>query len=489
MKQKESFLKQIFQLAVGSIFNLIIGVLTTPIITRLVDPTEYGQLNIFNTYCSIALMVFTLGLDQTFIRYYYTNSDIAYKKKLLAFCFGLPILVATIGAMIIVILNYSIPGLLAFDSFILWCFIANVYILILNRFGMLVLRLQYKTGLYSVMNILHKALYVIIVIPFALLLKQHYLYILVAATLISVLITSIVCVISERRYWFEIIKNKGIDLHKKELIKYGLPLMISSGVFILFQATDKLCVKYYGTYSEVGVYSSAQNLMAVFSIIQSTFNTLWAPKAIDYYESNPNDRAFFVKMNQIITVIMFVFAAFVLLGKDLFVLLLGEKYREASTIIPFLMFNPVMYTISETTVTGLSITKHTSSQVYITAISAIVNLIGNIVLIPILGPKGAAVSTGLSYIVFFTLRTIFSNHYFPIDYKLKRFYLLTLVFAVGCVYHMFHTFDYIIVGIFVVTMILAVLLYFQTIKEIFNIVKSKIREYRNKSKTKSVSSN
>ena len=91
--------------------------------------------------------------------------------------------------------------------------------------------------------------------------------------------------------------------------------MIASGVFILFQATDKLCVKYYGTYSDVGVYSSAQSLMAVFSIIQSTFNTLWAPKAIDHYESNPDDRSFYIKMNQIITVLMFMFGACVLLGK------------------------------------------------------------------------------------------------------------------------------------------------------------------------------
>ena len=489
MKQNNSFFKQILQLSIGSIINLIIGVLTTPIITRLVDPNEYGQLNIFTTYSTIALMIFTLGLDQTFLRFYYTNDAVGYKKKLLGFCLGLPIYFTTVGFIILVLIYFLFPGLLAFDSVVLWCFIAYVYILILNRFGMLVLRLQYKTALYSAMNILHKALYVVIVIPFVIIFKKNYLYILVIATLGSMLIPSIVCILSERHFWFVRLNVSKYDLSKKELLKYGFPLMISSGVFILFQATDKLCVKYFGTYSDVGVYSSAQSLMAVFSIIQSTFNTLWAPKAIEHYELHPDDRSFYIKMNHIITVLMFVFGACVLFGKDLFVMLLGEKYREASTIIPFLMFNPIMYTISETTVTGLSITKHTSSQVLITTISAIVNFIGNIVLIPILGPKGAAVSTGLSYIVFFTLRTIFSNHYFPIDYKLKRFYLLTLVFAVGCVYHMFHAFDYIIVGIFVVTMVLVVLLYFQTIKEIFNIVKLKILEYRNKSKTKSVSSN
>lgn len=478
MQKKESFLKQVFQLAAGAMINLIIGVFTTPIITRLVDPTEYGQLNMFNTYSSIALMVFTLGLDQTFVRYYFVENEKRYKKKLLDFCIGLPIYLAFIGSIVILIWHAIEPNLLGFDNIVVWCFVANIFILILNRYGMLVLRLQYKTALYSAMNILHKALYVVIVIPFAILLKGYYLYILLGATLLSVLVSAGVSVISERRFWFERITDYKLLTSKKELLRFGFPLMIASGVFILFQATDKLCVKYYGTYSDVGVYSSAQSLMSVFAIIQSTFNTLWAPKAIDHYESNPDDRSFYIKMNQIITVLMFTFGACVLLGKDLFVLLLGEKYRAASTIIPFLMFNPVMYTISETTVTGLSITKHTTSQVIITGVSAVVNFIGNMLLIPILGPKGAAVSTGLSYIVFFTMRTLFANHYFPIDFNLKRFYVLTAVFAAGSWYHMFHSFNLVIVGIFVLTIGLICFLYKETIKDIIALGKEQFFKFK-----------
>lgn len=471
MQREDSFLKQIFQLATGAMINLIIGVLTTPIITRLVDPTEYGQLSLFNTYSSIALMVFTLGLDQTFVRYYFVQKEQRYQKKLLDLCFGFPIILATLGAVFIIVWHTIKQDFLGFDNVVIWCFVINIFVLILNRYGMLVLRLRYKTSLYSAMNILHKALYVIIVIPLAMLLKRQYLYILIIATLVSVLTSAIVSVISERYFWFSSVSSYKLPFSKKELIKFGFPLMISSGVFLAFQATDRLCINYYGTYSDVGVYSSAQSLMTVFSIIQTTFNTLWTPKAIDHYESDPNDRSFYQKMNQIITVLMYLFGACVLLGKDIFVMLLGEKYREASTIIPFLMFNPIMYTISETTVVGLSITKHTTGQVIITGVSALVNFIGNMFLIPILGSKGAAVSTGISYIVFFTMRTLFSNHYFPIDFKLKRFYILTAVFAVGGWYHMYHSFDIVTIGIFAVTICLIYILYRSTILDIIEVGK------------------
>lgn len=478
MQKKEPFIKQIFQLATGALINLIIGVLTTPIITRLVDPIEYGQLSLFNTYSSIALMVFTVGLDQAFVRYYYVETDIRYKKKLLNICFGIPIIFALSGSIFFLIWYIINLDFVVVGNVILWCFLLNVFVLILNRFGMLVLRLQFKTALYSMMNITHKALYALIVILLGVLIKKQYLYILVFATLMSVLVATVVSIISEKKFWFERVVNYTLPVSKTELLKYGFPLMISSGVFLIFQATDKLCIKYYGTYSDVGVYSSAQNLMAVFSILQSTFNILWAPKAIDHYESNPNDFNFYKKMNQIITVLMFVFGVCVLTGKDLFVLLLGEKYREASTIIPFLMLNPIMYTISETTVTGLSITKHTSCQVIITGVSAVVNFIGNMLLIPILGSKGAAVSTGLSYIVFFTLRTLFSDHYFPVGFGLKRFYCLTAVFVLGSYYHMYHSFNYTIVGIFVITIAVIFILYKNIIYEMLMFGKKKILHMR-----------
>lgn len=479
MQKKESFLKQIFHLAAGTMINMIIGALTVPIITRLVDPNEYGQLSLFNTYSSIALMVFTLGLDLAFVRYFYVEREKKFQKKLLGFCVGLPLILAIFGSVVIFLLNATVPHFLGFDDTIIWCFIVNFFILILNRFGMLVLRLQYKTALYSAMNILHNALYVALVIPFVILLKRNHLYICVFATLFSVFVSTGICIISERDFWFKRAGSYTLPVSKKEIVQFGFPLMIASGVFLLFQATDKFCVKYYGSYSDVGVYSSAQNLILVFSIIKTTFSTLWTPKAIEHYEADPQDRSFYVRMNQIITVVLFVFGSCVLLCKDLFVLLLGEKYREAAAILPFLMFNPIMYTVSETTVMGLSITKHTSCQVIITGISAVVNLIGNMLLIPILGPKGAAVSTGLSYILFFALRTAFSNHYFPIDFKLKKFYLMTLIFAAGCFYHMFHSFDFMIVVIFVINIACVCLLYRDTMQDIVVLGKRQLIKLKN----------
>ena len=471
MKKKESFIKQSMQLAIGAILNLIIGVFTTPLITRLVDPTQYGELSLFNTYSSIALMIFSVGLDQTFVRYYYIQEESEYKKKLLKVCLGIPIVFTGIGSIILMLLHAVNPLLLGFNNIVTVCFIINIFVLVLNRFGMLLVRLEFNTFLYSVLNVLHKFLYVIIALPLILFFDTDYLFLLIIATIMSLAIPTFICFVNQRKLLAIKDKDTILKIDNRELIRFGLPLMVASGVFLVFQAMDKMCIKYYGTYYDVGVYSSAQSLMAVFAIVQSTFNTLWAPKSIQYYENNKEDRSYYVKMNKMITIVMFSFGVFVLLFKDIIVLLLGEKYRAATAIIPFLMFNPIMYTVSETTVVGLNITKHTKCQMIITGASCLINFIGNMILIPIMGAKGAAVSTGVSYIVFFTLRTLFSNHYFPVKYPLLRYYILTGMFAAFALYSIYNSFDIITLLLGVGILCSIVVLYRDTIGETCVLVK------------------
>ena len=55
--QKNGFLKQFTIIGGGTFFNLLLGLFSTPVITRIVAPSEYGQLSIFTMYSGIALMV------------------------------------------------------------------------------------------------------------------------------------------------------------------------------------------------------------------------------------------------------------------------------------------------------------------------------------------------------------------------------------------------------------------------------------------------
>ena len=150
-------------------------------------------------------------------------------------------------------------------------------------------------------------------------------------------------------------------------------------------------------------------------------------------------------------------------GEDLIRAVASQSSILTAMILPFLIFNPIMYTISETTVSGLVFMKKSKMQVFVAAGACLTNLVGNYIFVPILGGKGAAISTGLSYIVFFALRTIFSNRYFYVDFSLKRFSILTVLAILYAFYNTFVKFNYLCVVFYVAIMTIMFALYKDTI--------------------------
>ncbi len=459
------FLNHFLVIGGGTLISMIIGFVTTPIITRIVSPTEYGQFSVFTMYSNMALMVLYLGLDQALVRFFYEKKTDEYRRALLFKCLKYPAIGAVAAAFIV--LAVSVTGLFHFELGSAALFLVCIYTLIqiIYRFSQLLVRLQYKSKLYSLLGIVQKSVYVVFAIFFIYAGVFSDTISLAVATVLAALTCLVISIVSERRLWNPRLLGKNeCTITQSELIRYAYPYIFSMGVTTLFQYIDKMSLNYYRSYEEVGIYSSTMTLVHVFSIIQTTFNTLWAPMAVEHYTKDKEDVSFYQKGNQIITVIMLFIGFSLILCKDIFSILLGAKYREAAYILPFLIFNPIMYTISETTVNGLVFKKKSNMQVVVSIGACIVNIIGNTLLVPKFGCRGAAISTGLSYIVFFTLRTVLSNRYFYVDFHLKKFYFITGIAVAYSFYNTFVKFNaWSVIGYFICIFLLVVL-YLDTVK-------------------------
>lgn len=476
---RKGFLKNFMIIGTGSFLSMLLGFLTTPIITRIVDPTDYGQFSIFTMYSNLAIMVLYLGLDQSMVRYFYEEDTFEYRQALLKKCVKLPV-VATIGASILAIVLYEF-GILQFEfeQEVLVCLCIYTLILVVYRFSLLFIRLQYKTKIYSALGVIQKIAYIVIVFALLYFSNANHMMVLVLATMAAAFLCMVASILAEKKSWcFSSCDTAACKVPDKSLLIYGYPYIISMGVTSLFQAIDKISLNMYCSYTEVGIYSSTMTLIHIFNIVQTTFNTLWAPMAVEHYTKDKEDKAFYQKGNQVITVIMFFLGLSVILIKDVFAILLGEKYREAAHILPFLVFSPIMYTISETTVNGLVFMKKSKLQVLVAVVACVTNIIGNTILVPIYGCQGAAISTGLSYIVFFMMRTFLSNKFFYVDFKLKKFYLLTFVVSLYALYNTFVEFNAWVVVFYVICLGIMCFLYHNTIKwgygYILGLVKEKL---------------
>ncbi|WP_346936257.1 oligosaccharide flippase family protein [Clostridium sp.] len=468
---RNSLLRKFLSFSVGNWLVLIIGLISSPIITRIIDPSEYGKFGMFNLYANILMLITTCGLDQSYVRFFY-EEDETNRNKLLFESIKIPFILNILISIIIIIFKVPISKYIISDynlNFII-LLILNISLASIGRFSLLTVRMKQKGRLYSMLQVMQKVSYLMSVGLFFMIYNDSFLT-LAYATLISNAVVASVSLFTERDSWnFKNIKDKKLKNSQIDILKYGIPLIFTVLVTWLFQSADRMAIKaFYGNY-EVGIYTSANNIIAILNILQTSFATFWVPVAFEKYEKNPEDTKFFSNINDIVSFLMFGVGIGLILFKDIIVLLLGEKYRVASYIMPFLVYMPVLYTMSEVSVVGINFKKKPKYHIIIASAACLFNVIGNSILVPMLGAKGAAISTGLAYIVFYYARTLISRRLYKVDYSVGRTSIAIFAISVLALHSSFMEFSMITIIIGIIVILIVLFLYRNTIKSIIDII-------------------
>lgn len=428
---KGNLFKKFLSFSYGSWIGLIIGLFITIISARLLSPEDFGKAAMFTLVMNVSMIFIVFGTDRSFVRFFYEENE-ENRGGLLYNCIRLPIVMSIIISILIFIFNEQIT-MFIFDEVNLlagYMLIIGIISQVIYRFGTLVIRMEQKGNMYSVLEILNRSFSLVFLVLLYFVIGGSY-EIIIFSTVITFFILSIVSLKFGGRYWnFKNSSLSNLRHTKTEIIQYGSPLLITTLITWLFQSFDRIAIKEWSTLEELGLYAAAFKIVALLLVLQTTFSTFWAPVSYENFEENPENKEFYANMFKIVSFGMFLIAILSIAGKDIIVLLLGSNYNGAANIMPFLVFMPLMYTISETTVVGINFYKKTKWHIVIAVISCIVNIIGNWILIPDFGGIGASISTGMSYIIFFSLRTFVSLKYYKVNYELRKsYFMLTIIIS------------------------------------------------------------
>lgn len=472
MKSEKTLFHKFMEYAIGSGLSIIIGLVTSPIITRLIYPSEYGKFSMFNLFTSIISIFLTFGLDQSYVRFYYEEIE-ENRSELLRQTIKIPLLVSILFSMALLLFRKQL-SLYLFNEYNILAIIVmiiNTIIFILNRYSCLTIRLEQNGKLYSCIQVIQKISSILLFLMLFYSIGNTY-NVLILSTVCSSIFVTCISIYKYKNIWFrkshEQIKLKNSN---KKMVLYGFPLMCTSILYWIFQSIDKIFIKNYCNYIEVGLYASAFSIITLLNHIQNTFLNFWIPVAYEHYENNRDDKKFFIRIFNNVAVSMFLIAIFTITFKDIIILLLGSEYRKASYIMPFLVLMPLMNTVSEVSVMGIGFKKKAKYHIYITIICCIFNVLGNYLIIPYLNAKGAAITTGLTYILFFSLRTIISQKFFKVDYDLTKFYIVTILLCIFCIYGMINKFSLMGVLIGMLLSTIVIYLYIEEVKRFFGKVK------------------
>ena len=406
VENKNNFIKRLFSFSVGPIINTFIGFFSVIVTTWFLFPEELGKAAMYTTAIEIISSVVFLGLLRSHAREYRNSND---KAHLLFNVIIVPLTISVIVLVFGIIFRKNISILLFGEYSILGIILFSIAlpIKVIDRFAASTIRMEEKGKLYSFHQVLQKISSFSILLIFFLFVSPTYHAVLMASVG-SMFINSISQILFMRQIWKNIFKQK-IDLTLiKRILKFGLPLVPVAGLMWVFNSADKLMIRYFSDFNELGFYSGAFKIIALLNVIKKSFVNFWSPTSYRWFENNEPIQKY-QKVTDYLTTIFFILAATLIIFKKVIFLLLSSKYYPSANVFPFLMFIPIMATLSESTMIGIQFKRKTHYQIYAAIIVAIFNIIGNLILIPKYGAVGASISTGLSYILFFYIRSYLSN--------------------------------------------------------------------------------
>lgn len=173
---------------------------------------------------------------------------------------------------------------------------------------------------------------------------------------------------------------------------------------------DRIFLRSLSTFEQLAIFSVAISFANAASIIQNIFSTLWAPMV--YKISNDDEESIKLVNKASQYILLVVVTVFCIAGLfswlvDFFI---PTTYADVKFILLACLGYPLLYTLSETTVVGIGISKKTSYSMLASLLALGINLVLNYVMVPKYGASGAAVSTCLTFwfFLFFELNFQYS---------------------------------------------------------------------------------
>lgn len=403
------FFRKLFGFSLGPIINAGLGFISVPITTWFIVPEELGRASMFTTAHSLIGMFVYLGLDSAYQRHYHEVDD--HGQLLFQALWPPTVLVAAISTVLLAFYPFVSHALYGITDFLpVLLLVAYLVVHIGMHYSQYILLMRQKSKAYSAGQVLEKVSRVTMLVAFMLLFERTFRSVILAS-ITAQIITSTYFFLVSRSHWR---LQFRFDWHlQRDMFRFGLPFVPAAALSWIFNSIDKIAIRTWSDFDQIGIYAGAFKLVAALAVVRKSFGSFWPPLALRWH-SNEAPNHHYQRVTDTLISVMAPMYVFIVLMRNVVYVILSPAYASSAGIVPFLLFIPLMATVSETTVLGITFSKKTHLHVVVTAVAAVINVVGNALLVPTYGAIGAAISTGISFNVFFWMRTWLSARQWPV---------------------------------------------------------------------------
>ncbi|HEX9739706.1 MAG TPA: oligosaccharide flippase family protein [Ignavibacteriaceae bacterium] len=464
---------------VSTIVGRFLNFLLVPFYTNIFLPEEYGIITNIYAFIAILNIIFIYGMDAAYLRFA-KNEEIGNEKDIFSTPYFAVLIFSLIFSLIIIWLKVPLGESFAVPDNYNYLFLFVASILFTDAIAVIPfirLRIERRSKKFAAFKIINIVINVSLNLYLILKLKMG-----IEAVFISNLVASVITFFLLTPSILKLLNFSFSSSIFKRMLKFGLPYLPAGLGSILIQVIDRPIMEHLTDLNTLGIYQANHKLGIFMMLFVSMFQYAWQPFFMQESKSEDAKKIFsrvltyFTLVASIILIVLSLFIdniiRFEIFGKTI----IGQDYWSGVTVVPVILFAYMFNGLYVVFTAGIYIKEKSIYVPLITGAGAVVNIISNFILIPVLGMMGAALSVLASYIVMAAGLYFVTQKFYKINYEKKKIaiiFLLILLF--GAIYYfLYYNIEIILIYKFLMLILfLASILFFVIDKKEIEFIKNK----------------
>ena len=410
-------------LGIGTFASKLLVFFLMPLYTRFLTTAEYSTADLIMQTSNLLIPLISLGICDAVFRYTldknkYDRSEV-FSSGFVTLVFG-----ALVFAALTPILIY-VPYF-GGDTWLIFLYvIASIFHSLCAQF----VRADGKTALFAAQGILATALTIAFNILFLVGFSMK-----VTGYVLSVILADIICTVFLLVYakLYRHIKirsvKKGI---LKSMLKYSIPLIPTTVFWWATNVADRYMVDHICGAEMNGLYAVSYKIPTLLILLSGIFIEAWQFSAVTERGDGESEHSrFFGVIFDSFQAIMYIAGAFlVAFAKICTLILVSPEFYDSWQFIPILSVATIFSSLVTFMGSVYLVEKKSVLSFVTSAIGAAVNIILNLLLIPVWGANGAALATFACYFVVFIIRALNARKYIRFDLHPIKLTLNTVIVA------------------------------------------------------------
>ncbi len=396
----------------GTIISMFFGFLSRALIARYFSVGEYGVFNLALTVLSIALVVATLGFQNSLPREvaYYREREPSRVRNLISTALTIALLNSLIWAIILFLEAESISQIFKDERLV---YALRIIVFALPFWALIAVITSISRGFGRVreqvyfQNIVYPTVFLVLVVLGAVLsFSFTYVFFAYVTAQILTLLALTFDIWKIKLFEFKILLNLRLG---RELILFSLPLLFVGILDFVMTWADTLMLGYFKSSEVVGIYNAASPLARLIPVFLGSAAVVYSPIATSLYAQGKvreMGRVYQILTKWIFLLTLPIFSVMFLFPEATVKFFFGEKYVSSAPVLQILALGFMFHTFLGLNGLSLVVIGQPKLNMIGDTFAVISNVVLNILLIPKYGMVGAGVATAVSYFVANVFRSI-----------------------------------------------------------------------------------